>query len=493
MDKILERFIYILPLPVLAAAALVVIAAWLVKETQNLSTYGQVLSTPHFQIAAFITVLGVIAFYGSAWILAGSGQPSFAGDERGVCVARFMNDTDDMIRTHTIEELRTELHRMPELSDVRVVGVEEQFQDHGEALSFCQTAQAVLCIWGSLVKSNNIVHARLSRLEQEREVPLPAVIFPDVDLIKTSSIQLLATAEISRPNPLLAVASLERELAREQEQSEALQERVNRLTKQLKEQRETTTPPQPPRLDQELKRRRLALVVGVSDYAVSQFNLRYASHDALAISDRLSHSWPNVEITTLVDANATQMAILHAARELSQKASPGDQLWFYFSGHAARTETGRVFLLPSDSDPENLQGSSISSDDLYQFLDRTPADEVVMVLDTSFAGAVVSSDQPGSFQSLSQNGSVVVLAATGYNQAALEDASGSHSLFTYALLEGIAGEADFNADGLITADDLFQYTQYTVRERSAGIGIDQQPMMLARGKTAGRMVLAVSK
>jgi uncharacterized caspase-like protein len=40
---------------------------------------------------------------------------------------------------------------------------------------------------------------------------------------------------------------------------------------------------------------------------------------------------------------------------------------------------------------------------------------------------------------------------------------GGHGVFTYALLEGLRGQADTNADSFITAGELFAYVRDRVR------------------------------
>jgi uncharacterized caspase-like protein len=52
---------------------------------------------------------------------------------------------------------------------------------------------------------------------------------------------------------------------------------------------------------------------------------------------------------------------------------------------------------------------------------------------------------------------------------------GGHGVFTYALLEGLRGQADANADSLITAGEVFAYVRDRVRLET---GFKQNPRSL---------------
>ena len=143
MEKIFERVVALLPIPVLAACTVVAVAAWILKDTQGLSSYAQVLFAPSFRVVAFLCVLAISGWYGSFWILRSTSRPSFGKDQRGVCVARFSNDIANDVRTHVVEELRTAVQARPEFADVRVVGIDELFHEHGEAAAFQHSSRSI--------------------------------------------------------------------------------------------------------------------------------------------------------------------------------------------------------------------------------------------------------------------------------------------------------------------------------------------------------------
>ncbi len=57
-----------------------------------------------------------------------------------------------------------------------------------------------------------------------------------------------------------------------------------------------------------------------------------------------------------------------------------------------------------------------------------------------------------------------VLAACGMGQPVLDSGFGDHSIFTGVFIQALQGEADFNQDGFITAEEL----NFFVRQRVYG-------------------------
>jgi uncharacterized caspase-like protein len=69
------------------------------------------------------------------------------------------------------------------------------------------------------------------------------------------------------------------------------------------------------------------------------------------------------------------------------------------------------------------------------------------------------------------------LTSSDVNELSYENKrwGGGHGVFTYALLEGLRGRADANADSLITAGELFGYVRDRVRLET---GFKQNPRSL---------------
>jgi hypothetical protein len=105
--------------------------------------------------------------------------------------------------------------------------------------------------------------------------------------------------------------------------------------------------------------------------------------------------------------------------------------------------------------------------ELYTTLNKLPAKEIVVLLDSCFSCAagrsvlakgarpmVISIENP-----LLANGKIVVLAAATANQISSDYDKAQHGLFTHFLLAGLGGEADKDQDKVVTLGELFPYVR----------------------------------
>jgi len=82
----------------------------------------------------------------------------------------------------------------------------------------------------------------------------------------------------------------------------------------------------------------------------------------------------------------------------------------------------------------------------------------------------------------------VVITASGPNEVALESPDLGHGIFTYYLLEGLAGKADRNGDGLVTVSELYEYVEDQVDRKAREAGGRQRPLM--KGEIEGTLPLS---
>ncbi|HEX4046436.1 MAG TPA: hypothetical protein VH309_01300, partial [Elusimicrobiota bacterium] len=85
----------------------------------------------------------------------------------------------------------------------------------------------------------------------------------------------------------------------------------------------------------------------------------------------------------------------------------------------------------------------------------------------------------------SLSGKVVTLSATGAAEVSGTLADQGHGLFTYYLLKGLDGAAA-GADGLVTAESLFDYLSPKVRDEAGRDNYVQTPQLEPAGS---RLVL----
>lgn len=231
-----------------------------------------------------------------------------------------------------------------------------------------------------------------------------------------------------------------------------------------------------------------AVVVGINAYADRRHSrLANARNDASGMADLLSkRGFENVY--TLYDSQATRSAMLAWLRDdLPKRTNPNDRVLFFFAGHGV-TQRGpndrqRGYLIPYDG---NNFATYIDMEELRQCCSMIPAKHILVLLDCCFSGVAavtVRSTLSGSgprmddvyLARITQRRAWQILTASDNDELAADSSTQpGHSAFTSALLAGLAGEADHDRDGLITATDLASYVRPRVVRESAAIGWQSQ-------------------
>jgi peptidoglycan/xylan/chitin deacetylase (PgdA/CDA1 family)/uncharacterized caspase-like protein len=214
-----------------------------------------------------------------------------------------------------------------------------------------------------------------------------------------------------------------------------------------------------------------AVIIGVNDYQ-SWPKLRYAVNDANAIEEKLVNhfGFQRDHITKLLNGDATRQRIVRVlGDELSdsRKVQREDRVFFFFAGHGAtRTlEDGRQigFIVPVDADRENYYSTAISMTTLREAADLIPAKHVYFVMDSCYSGLAMTraaggfSKDRSYLEEVTRRTARQILTAGGAEQQVADDGPDGHSVFTWALLQGLDGQADLDGNGVITASELGAY------------------------------------
>jgi TolB-like protein len=224
------------------------------------------------------------------------------------------------------------------------------------------------------------------------------------------------------------------------------------------------------------------LSIGVSRYASPDMDLQFADADAQAMADTIqsaARNGPYREVRTLVLTNeeATRENILgNGLSRFLGRAGPDDVVVLFLAGHGVRDlATGSYYFLPSPATASNLVTEGLRMSDLDETLRviRRNVRAVVVLLDTCHAGAlgvaqapVVSADEVA--RQMTAGEGFFLLAATKPGEESKEQTALAHGAFTYAVLEGLRGNADTDSDGLLTVSELFAYTARRVPSLTQG-------------------------
>ena len=247
-----------------------------------------------------------------------------------------------------------------------------------------------------------------------------------------------------------------------------------------------------------------AVVIGISQYDKVR-PLKYADKDALAFHDYLIHEVgvPKEHMTLLTNDQATLVSMKRSlGTHLKRKAGPKDTVIIYYAGHGA-PETDATspdgdglekYLIPYDADPQDLYTTGLPMREVETIFHRLNAERVIFITDSCYSGATggrtfataarraVVSDN--FLTRLSKGKGRIVLTASRAGEVSEERDDLGHGVFTYYLLQGLKGKADFDADGLVTVDEAYSYVSTHVPSVT---GQNQHPMR--KGEVEGELIL----
>jgi peptidoglycan/xylan/chitin deacetylase (PgdA/CDA1 family)/tetratricopeptide (TPR) repeat protein len=214
-----------------------------------------------------------------------------------------------------------------------------------------------------------------------------------------------------------------------------------------------------------------AVIVGINDYE-SWPKLRYAVNDASAVEETLVNKFgfKRDHIRKLTDREATRQRIMQVLGDEFtdvNKVQREDRVCFFFAGHGATRTFGDGrqigFIVPVDADRENYVSTAISMTQLRDASDLIAAKHIYFVMDSCYSGLALSRGT-GAFsrdhtylEEVTRRTARQILTAGGADQQVSDDGPGGHSVFTWALLQGLDGKADLDGNGYITASELGAY------------------------------------
>jgi len=248
---------------------------------------------------------------------------------------------------------------------------------------------------------------------------------------------------------------------------------------------------------------RWALLVGINDYT-NVPKLRYARSDAQALykvlTENCGFSKDNVVLMTDdrdVRSNAfarypTRGNLRARIDQIAQVAEQNDLLIVSFSGHGLNID-GRGYLVPVDGASDDI-GSLIPLSWVKETLESSPAKQRLLLLDACHSGARGNPSESPAQALLSPlaGAGFATIASCDSRQLSHEDPKTGHGVFTHAVIEGLTGKADNQAEGnrdsTITANELFAYASLRVKQWSLREGKKQTPVL--RGEFKDRIELA---
>jgi len=260
-------------------------------------------------------------------------------------------------------------------------------------------------------------------------------------------------------------------------------------------------------------REQWAVVIGAGRYHNGAIpSLRYTVADAEAVYRTLTGpgGFPKDHVMLLTD-NSERKPTLRNIRYalgtfLARSARKHDTVVIFFAGHGAPEADLRgaerdglaKYLIPVDADPDDLYSTALPMDEIKTIFERIEAERVVAFLDACYSGAAggrtfaslktrATSVDDLFLERLTRSRGRAIITASRPAEVSVELAELGHGIFTYYLVQGLSGAADGNRDGIVSLQELYDYVEQQVTQKSRAVGGNQHPVM--RGELEGAMPL----
>lgn len=211
---------------------------------------------------------------------------------------------------------------------------------------------------------------------------------------------------------------------------------------------------------------RWLVAVGISKFVDTRITpLRYAGADARSIDDYFKNDqMPDNHRYLLVDEQATRQKILEAIESIKEKVKDQDTLTIFVSSHGIGDIAGTTYLVAFDSVLDELETTAIAMRALKERIENTGCRNVILLVDSCHSGGAKTLKRPhdASFEQMmraaGEKRRLAVLTSSRTHEISIESPEWGHGVFTYYVLQGLAGESDnFPRDGLVTVTELFDY------------------------------------
>jgi hypothetical protein len=231
------------------------------------------------------------------------------------------------------------------------------------------------------------------------------------------------------------------------------------------------------------------LAIGVSQYADPEIlDLEFCHKDARDFCALLTGQedllYGQVEVTQLLQEEATRKAVIRSLMDLGKRAGPEDTAAIFIAGHGVNDGLGRYFFLPSDTSSSDLEKTAVSDLEIMMLLQGISGRRICFI-DTCHSGNVfggareMSHDLSKVVSNLaSPLSGVIVFASSTANLQSYESAKWQNGAFTKSVVSGVDGGADIIRDEEITIDELGLFITTEVKRLTEGrqVPVRQMPL-----------------
>ncbi len=211
-----------------------------------------------------------------------------------------------------------------------------------------------------------------------------------------------------------------------------------------------------------------ALIIGIGSYNHMPV-LKYTDDDAYQVYAFLKSpeggAVEDKQIKLLIDENATKDNIDKALKSIVSSADKNDVIFIYYAGHGVEGA-----FVPYDFDGFN---NLYQHHDILDMLDKSVAKHKVLIADACHSGSMMAQRSP--FKTMlaeyytdfeKTKGGTALIMSSKEQENSLEYSGMRQGVFSYYLIEGLSGKADYDNDGIVTVSEIYDYTHINVRKHT---------------------------
>ncbi len=225
--------------------------------------------------------------------------------------------------------------------------------------------------------------------------------------------------------------------------------------------------------------KKVALLIGVSDYGYGLNSLPAAKKDVEAIQKVLEDSTIGDFHDVKALINPERQKIEEEIFTLFANRNKEDLVLLFFSGHGIKDQSGNLYLAAHNTRKENeklVEPTAVAATYIQDKMNslESRSKRQIIILDCCFSGAfaqgmkVKDDDSIPIKEQLGGEGRAILTSSTS-TQYSFEHEGFDLSLYTHFLHEGLkTGLADLDRDGYISIDELHQYVSEKVQETVPG-------------------------
>lgn len=233
------------------------------------------------------------------------------------------------------------------------------------------------------------------------------------------------------------------------------------------------------------------LFIGIDKYKSPDIpELNCCAKDAEILWALSKDTFPQSELRKFTNQEATLSNIKTAIDDIIAKVGDEDLVIFHFSGHGSTD----FHLVTHDTDKDNFNATSISADQVADWIKRFKNKRLLVILDCCFSGGAGAkvvelgvlkrdiSDVKKDLLELIKGEGALLIAAAGSKQSAWENNRVGHGLLTASLINALINNDNTISGQSISLMQLADFATKQVETEAKKIGKVQNPYIAFQGQ-----------